>query len=168
MVVHAESIIHWGHVSLFYKITNDMIHKYHDKPWDWVYMSMNKHLTWDIVKERLDKPWNWEFIGSKNKNITLQIIEENPNCPWEWKMICRYKTLTLDNIVNKNLPDSYWEYISMNENIYKPDAEFKAHFAKQWHASNTIKRDWLKCITDPTFRVCKKRLRKEFGEICFI
>jgi hypothetical protein len=59
-----------------------------------------------------------------------------------------------------------WFYLSMNRNIFNYIPNDKsAELIKRWHAANVIKRLWFRCITDPNYIICRKRLMNEF-ELC--
>jgi type IV secretory pathway VirB6-like protein len=104
-------------------------------------LSENSNITWDVISNNLERPWKWNAV-SKNPNITLKIIEDNPDKPWDWF------------------------YISKNQNIFKCSPTNKViKSITKWHAANVIKRRWFKCITDPAYVICRKRLVREF-EIC--
>lgn len=45
----------------------------------------------------------------------------------------------------------------MRNNIYKPSSDYESNFIKPWPASNTIKRYWFQCSTDPSYIMCATR-----------
>jgi hypothetical protein len=40
----------------------------------------------------------------------------------------------------------------------------KEKYIREWVAANTIRRCWLKCISDPAYMVCRNRLLREYSE----
>ena len=152
----------WWAISMNPNITLDIIQANPDNPWDWSCISMNPTITWEIIQGNPDKPWVWWSI-SKNPSITWDIIQANPDKPWDWWGISANPNITLE-IIQTN-PDKpwYWHNISGNPSIYKPDAKFKADFERRWRASDTIKRCWFRCITNPEYAMCRRRLLKEYS-----
>ena len=93
------------------------------------------------INENPELKWNLKSF-SENPNLTLQIILDNPDKAWNWM------------------------YISANSNILRFAPNDKStKLISQWRAANVIKKRWFKCITDPRYWICKKRLTCEFANI---
>jgi hypothetical protein len=132
-------------------------------PWNFLALSQNSNISFEIIKKYPELPWSWYFI-SQNRNITWEIIINNPEQPWKWCGISQNPNITLQ-IIEAN-PDKPWDwfYVSMNPNIFKYTPNDKIpELIKKWHAANVIKRRWFKCITDPVYAICRKRLMFEFS-----
>jgi hypothetical protein len=106
--------------------------------WDWNALSSNTDITWDIVKNNPDKPWNFRVL-SMNPNITWCIVQDNPDKPWDWGELSRNPSMLLSN----------QELV----NIIKRDKSVQI-----------IQKAWRHSISNPTYKVCKKRLFLEFSE----
>ena len=178
----------WCGFSCNPNITIEIIKENLDKPFDWQYISENKAITLEIIVNNPELPWDWDF-ATFNPNITWKIITENPDKPWNFRSIsyCN-KSIRCQNIIvnpdkdliimsqNSNItlqiiednPDKPWDllYFSKNQNIFKctPTKNVIKSISK-WHAANVIKRRWFKCITDPAYMICRKRLMREFEKI---
>lgn len=122
------------------------------------------HHSWEDIKANFDNTMEWTFI-SCNPNITWNIIETHPNKPWDWWSISRNPNITWD-IVHEN-PNKPWDWYSIfdNPSIYKPDTAFISKFVREWQAKNTICRAIMKCYTNPDYKICQKRLLREYETI---
>jgi hypothetical protein len=119
----------------------NFLKSYHYKPLNWHNLSKHPQITFDIILNNSHKPWNWNGI-SQNPNITLQNIKDNSDKPWDWF------------------------YLSMNPNLFKFVQNDKStDLITKWYAANVIKRRWFRCITDPAYVICRKRLICEFDKI---
>ena len=78
---------------------------------------------------------------SRNPNMTFEIVEKHSEMPWEFEKLNECATFftskTDDETIQKGI---------------------RRHFA-----SKTIARVWKQCISNPTYKVCKKRLLREFS-----
>ncbi len=70
---------------------------------------------------------------------TFDIVEKHPDKPWDWFILSR----------NENMLMSKSDEIKMY---------------RQYFASKRIQRKWKICISNPSYKICKKRLMREFNE----
>ena len=111
-----------------------------------------------------EKPWNWNNL-SRNKSITFQDVLEHPEKPWDWSTLCGNKSIDFQDVL-KHL-DKPWNWDLLGNTIFKVttfDPDY-IQLARRYIAVNKIKKMWFRCITDPEYIMCKKRLMKEFNEI---
>jgi hypothetical protein len=106
--------------------------------WNWHYISLNPNITWNIIQANPDIQWDWLNI-SQNLNISLHIILSNPDKPWNWNNI------------------------SKNPNLFKINI---SKVVREYFAQKTILKYWRNAICNPEYKICKKRLQKEFDELC--
>jgi hypothetical protein len=106
--------------------------------WNWFDVSKNSNISFDMIVENPQLPWD-PYGTCLNPNISMQIIEERQERPWIWCMLCDNPSLFK---------------LSPTKEMIKG--------VKRWHAACVIKRYWFKCMTDPSFKVCKKRLLNDF------
>jgi hypothetical protein len=123
-----------------------MVLKYRDKPWDYNHLIINPGiLAQDIIANIADFESNdyfpFEFLSSKS-SLTFQDISENADYPWTWFSVGKNS-----NIFNVTSCDP--DYTNLAISIL---------------AANKIKRKWFTCITNPDYKVCKRRLLRELQE----
>ena len=107
--------------------------------WCWYGLTRNPIITLDIINTNPNKPWDWCGF-SMNPNITWDIVQANPDKPWTWGELSRNPSMLLSN--------------QELDNIIKRDK-----------SAQTIQKAWRHSITNPTYKVCKKRLLFEFSEL---
>ena len=112
--------------------------------WDWIMISRHHCITFDIIMRNPDRAWNWAFIG-ENPNISLKHVEDNPDKGWDWRCI------------------------SSNPNIFKcSPTRSVVNEMKRWHSSCVIQRYWFRCVTNPDYKMCRKRLLCELAEMALV
>lgn len=123
-----------------------------------------QHTLWSNIKKNLDLPWVPKYIivdvfenedlyliKGWNMNhlsavVSLDIIMKNPE--FEWNM----------NIVSQRSGVNYIHYPNLNWNMHSINLDFERN---RWLAAWTIQRYWKRCVSDPSYIVCKKRLIRE-------
>ena len=116
----------------------------------WKVYSCNPNLRYEEVIANIDKPWDWYAI-SKHPNITYEQV------------------LTLWEIIqNSMLHDDAWianlfiaGLCSNPTLMYPTQSEIR-----EWWASKTICRILFECFVCPKYEKCKRRLLKEYDELC--
>ena len=123
-------------VPLFLKAEMYFIKKRLENPkykWDYDGISRNPCITWDIVEAFSNKSWDWQCL-SRNPIITWDIVLDNPDKPWDWYGLSQ----------NPKMFD-----LTNNEKI-------------QILSAKRIQKFWRRCISDPRYTMCKKRLFTAF------
>jgi hypothetical protein len=88
-------------LSMYYNISEYLIEKYIDKPWNWGIggLSMNLNITPEFVERNLDKPWAWGYDGlSRNPNMTMEFIERHRDKPWAMSGLSMNPNITVEFI----------------------------------------------------------------------
>ena len=136
-------------------------------PWDWYGLSMNPIITWEIVRAHPDKHWDWYWL-SQNPNITWDIVRANPDKPWSWYGLTKNPNITWD-IVRANLEKPWsWFWLSQNSSFLLSGTEQKQIIVmccREHQAAKRIQKAWRRAISDPCFRLCKIRLKREFHDL---
>lgn len=118
----------WNHISINTNISDRIIRKYPDLPWEDMGLIYNNTITWDLLSERIDyalnldltsksyqeKPRNLrdaEFLNSESwrrgglwkhlsdhPNITPQAVASYPEVDWDWYEIYQNSNFTLNEI----------------------------------------------------------------------
>ena len=127
-----------------------------DKPWDWWAVSENPNITWDIVTTNPDEPWNWGGL-CLNPSITWGNVLANPDKPWDWSILSWRQDITWD-IVATNLTKPWsWGHLSHSLDVLVPENHIRGSYA-----ATVIQRYWRRCISDPKYLMCQRRLLREF------
>jgi dUTP pyrophosphatase len=162
--------IPWDFSALFVRnITSDDIpfftmFKSRIPMWKWQYFS--KNLTWNALKTSIDLPWIWHI-----EDVQIEMDEFLPEDIWLLRIfggLCNWINLTINvhiNIINDN-PDLPWrtDYLHWNKSTWRTPVQTIEKCIREWTAANTIKRHWKNAISNPTYKMCKNRLEKEFKE----
>ena len=99
---------------------------------------LKRQFVLDIVEQHPEKPWSWYHL-STNPCITFDIVERNKDKPWEWDV------LSSSNILMNSIDES--------------------DMCRRHFASKRIQRQWHRCISNPSYKICKKRLSREFNNL---
>lgn len=123
---------------------------------------------WSIIKKNMDLPWVFWFVRIRHPNEFEEcdikylytrkwnwkhlsevlnfrkIVSVCVDIPWDFDALSKNKTVTYRDVLN--FPDIKWNYNFIHLDIDK----------KEWNSANTIKRYWKKCVTDPSFALCRK------------
>ena len=81
---------------------------------------------------------NWVHLTI---NVHIDIINEYPNLPWRR------------------------DYLQWNRTTWKTPVQTVEKCIREWVAANTIKRYWKNAISNPGFKLCKKRINEEFKDL---
>lgn len=174
------------------RVTQDYMLAHPELPWNQYGLASNnnidiKLIKWDMtslslltisprISERVtslqyvldnqDKPWSWCWLSMNKMICTRDNILANPNLPWNFYTVSHYCDLTYEDVLNSDLPwDRSINGLGTNLSIYKVGDEVCIERAKQLLAANKIKRMWKKCVSNPSYIICKQRLVREFYEL---
>jgi dUTP pyrophosphatase len=161
----------WDFV-MFYvdEITEDHIplfEEFQDVIPEWKWYHIAKHTRWTIFKKAVHLPWSL-FI-SDIKLTSEEFVPEDVEILKDYEMLCNWIKLTIIvhiDIINENtyLPWNM-EYIQWNKSTWKTPVQSIEKCIREWTAANTIKRYWKNAISNPSFRICTNRLKKEFKDL---
>ena len=133
--------------------------------WKWHYHA--KNLTWDAFKHSLDLPWIWdiEYINIDSKDFK----ESDVYILRMFQDVMNWINLTINvpiHIINDNL-DLPWrlEFLQWNKTSWRTPVQSIEKCIREWYAASTIKRFWKRAICNPEYKLCKKRIYKEFKEL---
>jgi len=95
----------------------------------------------NIVEKYHNKPWSWNAL-SRNPNITMDDVEQYPNAPWSWNELSRNPSITMNNI-EKYHTKINWNQLSANQfNKCKKLRKIKIKIIERSYASYR----WRQCI----------------------
>lgn len=171
----------WKHVNYNPNVTSSIVESNPDALyWDWYYWS--RSASWSLIQKLHYKNWDWNII-CKRRDIDWSVVIDLSDKPWNWneliKNISRYDAdfnwrTVIDNVyflmekgvdlsllhslpwqVVKNNPREKWDWciISRNPNMLKLTL-----YEAKYLACLRIQRQWRKCISDPSYTLCKRRL----------
>lgn len=145
--------------------------KYPDLPWHWQGLSSNHSIDFEKhVLKYIEKPWDWYSL-SCNKNIDLDHhVLKHLDKPWLLELIVYYK-MSYNKI--RSFQDIIaprplnWEVICISEWFLSVDVHDNDYieFVHKTIKINKIKRKWFESISNPTYKICKKRLRSEYENL---
>jgi hypothetical protein len=172
ILTHLDKPWCWQAISFSKYVTMQQVYV----PWDFYGLSRNPGIKFNDMMENPDKPWNWQMI-TLNPNITYKIIDENPTCSWDLTRL----SMTFENVFKHMKPDrlselSYYSNTTYNDFIQHPDIPWNWYSIsmhpmfltptpeeiRKWWASKTICKYIFEAYTNPSYKVCQKRLLKEF------
>ena len=148
----------------------------------WMYhVSSNPHVTIDLIKKMPNVEWNWNILSIY---IDLKDIIANPQLPWDTGSFSWNRGLTLDYVIsNKNIN---WVWSAVSGHAQFDYGEFSQHRKFKWNelsknkwflhvsdqeleqaakrvfSANKIKRQFKEAISNPEYKLCKRRLMHEF------
>lgn len=133
---------------------------------NWKWRHFARCTTWPVFKKKMHLPWFWYAADVHIK--TEDFLQEDVEILKEYDVLFNWVKLTMIidvNIINAH-PDLPWtpEFLQWNKTTWKTKIEPVEECARKWFAANTIKRFWKRAISDPSFKLCKKRLINEFKD----
>jgi len=155
--------IYFNH-KIYDKIPWNFIMKNPDRRWSWNYFSFRKDLSLECLVNNFDSvDWNWKTL-SKNPRITWEFVQSHKNYPWDFEYLSNNSNISY-NIINKN-PFDGWNLnaFQSNPNFLLSDEDL-SEIIKKHHKICVIQRAWRKCISDPEYNVCRRRLKTECDEL---
>ena len=143
---------------LFDDIINNL-----DLPWDWNAISERKIIYFQFILDNPQKRWNWAYL-SQNLYIDIEHIINNSHLPWRWSEITYRRDVTFE-LVSNNL-DKPWDWYQLSENSQFLFREYEYfNYVKEHLSVKKIQRQWLKSYYDPQYKICQKRLLREFSSL---
>jgi dUTP pyrophosphatase len=134
---------------------------------DWKWHRLASCVRWATFKKTLHLPWMW-FIGDVNIK-TEEFLPEDVHLIRMCEILCNWIKLTtvvhIDIIhANQDLP---WnrDYLQWNKTAWNTKVEPIESCILKWVSADRIKRAWRRAISDPNFRMCRRRLCREFKEL---
>lgn len=104
----ASVFLAWESLSKSEYISERLVEKYIDAPWNWGYMSVNPNITCEFVEKHLDKPWDWCW---RSEHASLNFILNHPDLTWNWERVASRK-FVIDFIENGPPLGTDWYPIS--------------------------------------------------------
>lgn len=146
-------------------ISIDTINAHPELEWDWYFIKRRQTVTTEREKNNPEKAWYYCDWGVICYRVKWEVIESNPHKNWDWWSISRNHNITWDIIQQNPLINWDWYGVFDNPTIYIPSIAFKAEFLKKWHSRCIINKYLFKCLTDPSYKQCKKRLMREYSKM---
>jgi len=160
-----------------------ILERFPDTPVDWVGLSTNECVTAAILLQHADKPWSFGEL-SYNRALTLDMLRAFPRADWFWPAVSRRASITLDQILANRDLSWDWAKVSEREDLTYEFAATHPEIEWQWSAFATkrggvasflehlrrtraarrIQARWRRCVSDPSYLVCQRRLRREFDD----
>jgi len=142
-------------------------------PWDWEALSRQRHLATpeNVFDKHPDAPWCWYTLTLEADTIgTVQnVFERYPEKPWDMFsfMILRKDVATRKNIFHAYPALSHlWNLpmlLSFKNILF--DADDHRELRRKTRAVRVIENAFWKCMVDPAYTICRKRLLREFEEL---
>jgi hypothetical protein len=107
----------------------------------------------DDVRYLYEPSFTWNWVHLSETLDFNKVIVKCIGLPWDHNALSRNKTVSYKDVAT--YPDINWNY-----NIMCLDSD-----VKEWNASNTIKKFWKRCVTDPAYVMCKKILFEDLNSI---
>lgn len=121
----------------------------------WVYSSIHPFINsaddLQFVRDHDPALWNWNLLSDVTP---VDLILSNQDLPWNWHVVSTNSTVTYRTVVEN--PGVPWYYTLV------PPEELDDLLARQWIAASHIKRLFRRAISDPSYKMCQKRLSAEF------
>jgi hypothetical protein len=167
---------------LFQEITDEndieFLRMYKDRYDETAWIDHSRRVTWNVVKRSLDLPWKYNIIipevksfddltildtisdhldwGRLSRTVHVKFILAYYSLPWIWDIVSKNPTLTFHHVVdNPHIP---WKYTDV------PVETLDDILARKWMAAFKIQQMWRVSISNPSYKLCQKRLLEEFIE----
>ncbi len=133
------------------------------------------HTKWSLAKKHMDLPWvyavlimdefnpvtdthylyelDWDFSYLSSVLDFEKVISKCPDIPWNYALVSKNPTVRYEHIAL--YPEIQW-----NLETIQLDSEIRRN-----RAASVIQRHWRRCVTDPSYEMCKKVLLKVLDEI---
>jgi hypothetical protein len=174
----------WDEISEYVKLSEGFMRKHKDVI-NWDHISIEQELSSEFIREFSDRV-NWKLMSYYQKNIDKDLFIEFKD-KFDWvTMALSGKIVALDLIELINCSNAISHSIQMfidsgkKHPIYcdkccysKPIPKHKIlpikHMAKMlslmWISADVIQYRWKECITNPSFKVCKNVLIRDFEQL---
>lgn len=144
------------------------LNKFSDRIPYWKWSSFVKRTDWKTLKDSMHLPWVW-YMADVNMDENSIKDETDVQILRDFEIILNWVKLTIlvdVSIINAN-PDLPWarDFLQWNRSSWSTPVEPIEKCVRQWVAANAIKRQWRRSISDPSYKICRDRLRREFKEL---
>jgi hypothetical protein len=136
-----------------------------------------KHTSWEVIRKNMDLPWIFNDVSPSDFTREDIPILEHYRDVWDWKILSRcvsfyiiHETHALglpwdhEEISKNPTVDLFtvrkYDWVKWNLNHVSLDEEIHL-----WNSSQTIKRYWKRCATNPSYNMCKKLVMREIESI---
>ena len=155
----------WDVLAMHPKLTEELVERTFDMdvPWNMSTLSyvILTRFSLGIVERHLDKEWDLSLIAYKVKD-DVSFIERHPDLNYNWYNLSYEMPMWF---IMKH-PDYRWHWSMVcSREDFLDFTEEEGVFARRWMVAYKIQKWWLESYYDPTRRVCKKRLRREFEDM---
>jgi len=180
----------WEHlcnISSVDEYTLDLIKAFPDKSWNWDYHSINlvsKYFDFDCIKIFPQKPYMvWQILSSREDIATIENILSYPDLPWDWKQLSKPKYFQYE--ILENLPNKDWDWKELSKSKKVPINFVTSNTDKDWDgdeisknadmlnnksikivAKSKIVEQFRESMSNPKYRLCRKRLLNDFNDLC--
>jgi dUTP pyrophosphatase len=133
---------------------------------EWKWNRFAKCTDWTTFKNNMHLFWVW--FASSVEVRTEEFLPEDVQILRNNEVLFNWIKLTISvhvDIIHAN-PDLPWnlDFLHWNITSWKTPVKSIESCVREWTASNLIKRRWRECISNPEYKMCRDRLRKEFKE----
>lgn len=134
---------------------------------DWKWAHLAKNTRWPVFKKNLHLPWIWFIADVKIHSIEFE--KDDVEIIREYELLCNWVKLSMCihvDIIHAN-PDLPWslDFLQWNRTTWNTRIKPFEECILEWHSANVIKRQWKRSITDPSFKMCRDRIYREFKEL---
>lgn len=143
----------WNYAALFaWSGNKDLLIRLPEVPWDFKKKNLYKRLSWETIQECMEKTggrlaFPWEALCRRPDVPWGLVMEKLDDWPWCWRSLTGHPGLTL-------------RFYSAH-----PEFAWSRGWARQRFrevAARRIQCNWRRCVADPGFLVCRRRLMREF------
>lgn len=165
---------------LFVEVISDsdieFLRIYKDHYDDIAWVDHTRRTRWSLIRKHPDLPWRYHAATidlQDESDVRLLMNQANINwsrlsvissadvilktkdlAPWNWSAVSLNKSLTYEHVIQN--PDIPWMYSVV------PAQRFTEDLARRWMATFKIQQVWRQSISNPSYRVCRRRLDLEF------
>lgn len=134
---------------------------------DWKWLRFAKCTNWTTFKKNMTLPW--VFYADNIKITPEEFMPEDIKIIKELGVMFNWIKLTMNihiDIINAN-PELEWvpEFLQWNKTTWKVPSQSIEKCIREWTAANTIKKHWHQAISNPSYKICRSRLEREFKEL---
>jgi hypothetical protein len=147
----------WDYPALYTRTQNiDLLLNLPNIPWEFKKGVIHKILSWDVVKRCMEETggrvrFPWRDLSAR-KDIPWGLIVDTCDAwPWDWRTVSGHPCLTFRFYCAH--PEYPWSHAWVR-------ARFKAVAARR------IQGHWRRCVANPEFLVCRRRLLYEYNTLC--
>lgn len=133
--------------------------------WDWDIITEVFVNTFNDVESILDLPLNWDIISTKP--VTIQQVNKYSTEAWNWEKLASNPAISTGDIfLYPNLPwvwEQIWVSTSHDDRLLIVNEKDNDYLINK--KAYVIQKAWKQAILNPSYTLCRKRLKKEFDEL---